>query len=229
MRFKNHIYKGQDYSNYSNNFFSHNKNRYKSYKSYKSHYSYNHHSNSNINYNTNNNEGNSIEKEIELNSKEETEGDSDIKIFEMNEDNNDINKIISQECQDSNLNNNMKFSINKNEKTEGINSLEPLNINLIKSQSDEISLMNIDLHDVGIKLFPGAFCYKAKNDEPNKMVKKDNLNHHLNEEKKKSSEINFECNNFLCKSNSTTIKSEQKNGLALAFDYYSSFLEDKIK
>ena len=142
----------------------------------------------------------------------------------MNEDNNDKNLIKSQESLDPNLKNSMKF--NNNEKTEDINSL---NLNLMKSKSDEISLQNIDLHDVGIKLFPGAFCYKTKNCETIKMIGNDNLDNNLNEKKQKSSDINFECNNFLCKLNSNSIKSEQKNGLALAFDYYSSFLEDKIK
>ena len=75
----------------------------------------------------------------------------------------------------------------------------------MKSKSDEISLQNIDLHDVGIKLFHGAFWYKAKNFEGNKMVENDNLNNNLNEEKKPS-DINFECNHFLCKSKSNTIK-----------------------
>ena len=221
---KNHICKGHGYSNHSNNFFPHNKKHYKNYKSYKSSYSYsyNHHSNSNIYYNTNNNEGNYIEKETELNSKGETKGQSDIKTSETNEDNKNI--IESQECLDPNLKNSMKF--NKNEKTEDFNSVD---LNLMKSKSDEISFQNINLHDVGIKLFPGAFCYKTKNCEENKIVGNYNLNNNLNEEKKKSSDINFECNNFLCKSNSNTNKSEQKNGLALAFDYYSSFLEDKIK
>ena len=164
---------------------------------------------------------------MELNSKEETEGNSDIKISEKNEVNKDKNAIESQECLDSNLKDKIKF--NKNEKIEDINSLESFNLNLMKSQSDEISLKNIDLHDIGIKLFPGAFCYKKKNCEQNKMDENNHLNNNINEEKKKCSDINFECNNFLCKSNSNTIKSEQKNGLALAFDYYSSFLEDKIK
>ena len=220
---KNYAYKGYGNNNHSINFFPHNKKHYKNYKPYKSPYSYNHHSNSNLNYKTNNNDGNYIEKEIQLNSKGETKGDSDMKISTMNEDNND-NVTESQECLVPNLKNNLKF--NKNEKKEDINSL---NLNLIKSKSDEISLQNIDLHEVGIKLFPGAFCYKTKNCEQNKIVGNDNLNNNLNEEKKKSSDINFECNNFLCKSNNNTIKIEQKNGLALAFDYYSSFLEDKIK
>jgi hypothetical protein len=123
----------------------------------------------------------------------------------------------------------LEFSSQEN--TEEINSLELLNLNLMKSQSDDISLQNIDLHDVGIKLFPGAFCYKKKNYEPNKMDLNEDVKINTCEENKdkKPPELNFECHNFLCKSNSNTIKSEQKNGLALAFDYYSSILEDKIK
>ena len=120
---------------------------------------------------------------------------------------------------------------NNHENNEDINSLELSNLNLMKSQSDDISLQNIDLHDVGIKLFPGAFCYKKKNYEPNKMDGNEDVKINKCEENKnkKPPELNFECNNFLCKSNSNIIKTEQKNGLALAFDYYSSILEDKIK
>ena len=182
LRYKNKTYKGHNYNNHSNHFISHHKKYCKDYKSYKSPYSYNKYSNSKNNY---------IEKEVELNSKGETEGDSDIKISEINEE----------------------------------------NLNLMKSQSDDISLQNIDLHDVGIKLFPGAFCYKKKNYEPNKMDGNEDVNPNTCEENKdkKPPELNFECHNFLCKSNSNIIKSEQKNGLALAFDYYSSILEDKIK
>ena len=120
---------------------------------------------------------------------------------------------------------------NNRENNEDINSLELSNLNLMKSQSDDISLQNIDLHDVGIKLFPGAFCYKTKNYEPNKMDGNEDVKITKCKENKdkKPPELNFECNNFLCKSNSNIIKTEQKNGLALAFDYYSSILEDKIK
>jgi len=226
IRYKSQRYKGHNYNNHSNNFFSHNKRHFKDYKSYKSPYSYNQYSNSNKNYIPN--KDNYIEKEIELNSKGETEVDSDIKTSEMNEDNSEKNTFQSQENSDSNSKNNLEFSNQEN--TEEINSLELLNLNLMKSQSDDISLQNIDLHDVGIKLFPGAFCHKTKNYEPNKMdINNSLVNNNSSEENKKSSDLNFECNNFLCKSNSNSIKSEQKNGLALAYDYYSSFLEEKIK
>ena len=216
LRYKNKTYKGHNYNNHSNHFISHHKKYCKDYKSYKSPYSYNKYSNSKNNY---------IEKEVELNSKGETEGDSDIKISEINEDNNDENLFQSKDFSESNLKNNLKSN------NQDINSLELLNLNLMKSQSDDISLQNIDLHDVGIKLFPGAFCYKKKNYEPNKMDLNEDVKINTCEENKdkKPPELNFECHNFLCKSNSNTIKSEQKNGLALAFDYYSSILEDKIK
>ena len=220
LRYKNKTYKGHNYNNHSNHFFSHHKKYCKDYKSYKSPYSYNKYSNSKNNY---------IEKEVELNSKGETEGDSDIKISEMNEDNNDENIFQSKDYFESNLKNNLKS--NNHENNEDTNSPELSNLNLMKSQSDDISLQNIDLHDVGIKLFPGAFCYKKKNYEPNKMDLNEDVKFNTCEENKdkKPPELNFECHNFLCKSNSNTIKSEQKNGLALAFDYYSSILEDKIK
>ena len=228
IRYKSQRYKGRSYNNHSNNFFSHNKKHFKDYKSYKSPYSYNQYSNSNRNYSNIPHKDNYIEKEIELNSKEEIERESDIKMSEMNEDNSEKNTFQSQENSDSNSKNNLEFSSQEN--TEEINSLELLNLNLMKSQSDDISLQNIDLHDVGIKLFPGAFCYKTKNNELNKMDINNNLVHNkAYEENKKSSDLNFECHNFLCKSNSNSIKSEQKNGLALAYDYYSSFLEEKIK
>ena len=220
LRYKNKTYKGHNYNNHSNHFFSHHKKYCKDYKSYKSPYSYNKYSNSKNNY---------IEKEIELNSKGETEGDSDIKISEINEDNNDENIFQSKDYSEINLKNNLKS--NNHENTEDINSLEYSNLNLMKSQSDDISLQNIDLHDVGIKLFPGAFFFFFKNYEPNKMDGNEDVKMNKCEENKdkKPPELNFECHNFLCKSNSNIIKTEQKNGLALAFDYYSSILEDKIK
>ena len=229
IRYKSQRYKGHSYSNHSNNFFSHNKKHFKDYKSYKSPYSYNQYSNSNRNYCNIPHKDNYIEKEFELNSKGETEVDLDIKASEMNEDNSEKNTFQSQENSDSNSKNNLEF--NSHENTEEINSVELLNLNLMKSQSDDISLQNIDLHDVGIKLFPGAFCYKTKNYEQNKMDANNNLafNNNICDENKKSSDLNFECHNFLCKSNSNSIKSDQKNGLALAYDYYSSFLEEKIK
>ncbi len=111
----------------------------------------------------------------------------------------------------------------------------------MKSQSEDLSDKKFfDYYDVGIKLFPGAFKYnKKKSYEENKGINANsNLNNNFGEENKKVSESNFdnfinkndiECNNYLCKTNINNHKNEQKNGLALAFDYYSSFLEDKRK
>ena len=109
----------------------------------------------------------------------------------------------------------------------------------MKSQSEEFHDKTIfNYHDIGIKLFPGAFRFnKNKSYEQNNYINNtgENINNNCEEENKKD-ELNnikikndLECDNYLCKSNSTNIKRNQKNGLALAFDYYASFLEDKIK
>ena len=229
-RYKKSKYKGYNYNNnYNNHFFYHNKKHFKDYKNFKS--NYNRQSNSN-NYNINDNQKkNYIEKEIELNSKGETEGDSEIKISETVEDN------IPECSLDSNSKNNLNF--NSQENTEEISSLDLLNLDLMKSQSEDLSHKNFfDFHDIGVKLFPGAFRFnKLKSYEKNNINLISNENNNLVEENKKISELNFdsfknkndiECNNYLCKANNGNIKNEQKNGLALAFDYYSSFLEDKI-
>ena len=140
---------------------------------------------------------------------------------------------------DSHKKNNLDF--NSHENTEDISSLENLNLDFMKSQSEDLSHKNFyDYHDVGIKLFPGAFKYNKKNSyEQNNEIKVNyNFNNNFAEENKRNSEFNYdnfinkndiECNNYLCKTNISTNKNEQKNGLALAFDYYSSFLENKIK
>ena len=234
-RFKKPKYKSHNYNNnynHSNKFFHHNKKHFKDYKNYKS--PYNQQSNRN-NYNINNinHKNNYIEKEIELNSKEEINSESEIKKPEPIEENS-INGSI-----DSYSKNNLDF--NSQENTEEISSLEHLNLNLMKSQSEELSHENIfNYHDIGIKLFPGVFKYnKKKSYEQNKYF--NNINENINnnnfeEENKKVSDLDiiktkndFECDNYLCKVNSGNIKRNQKNGLALAFDYYASFLEDKIK
>ena len=229
-RYKKSKYKGHNYNNnYNNHFFYRNKKHFKEYyKNYKS--NYNQQSNSN-NYNINgNHKKNYIEKEIELNSKGVTEGDSEIKTSEVVEDN-------MPECSlDSNPKNNLDF--NTHENTEEISSLDLINLDLVKSQSEDLShKKTFDFHDIGIKLFPGAFRFnKLKSYEKNNINFVSENNNSM-EENKKVTELNFdnfknkndiECNNYLCKANSGNIKNEQKNGLALAFDYYSSFLEDKI-
>ena len=106
----------------------------------------------------------------------------------------------------------------------------------MKSQSEEISYKNDFLfHDIGIKLFPGAFQYnKKKSYEQNDYINYGGfINDKSVDENKKENDLNlnrtkkdFECNNYLRKTKSNNIKTEQKSGLALAFDYYSSFLEE---
>ena len=134
------------------------------------------------------------------------------------------------------------------EELDAINSLEMLNLNLYKSQSEKLEHKNYDdLHDVGIKLFPGIyknnnFNFENGNNINNGVNNNINNNLNINEEenikgeeldnfiykKKNSCKINnikdnIQCENYLHKSNSSFIKCEYKNGLALAFDYYSSF------
>ena len=105
----------------------------------------------------------------------------------------------------------------------------------MKSQSEEISYKNDFLfHDIGIKLFPGVFQYnKKKSYEQNDYINGGIINDKSVEENKKGNDLDlistkkdFECNNYLPKTKSNNIKTEQKSGLALAFDYYSSFLEE---
>ena len=83
-RYKQSKYKGNNYNSSYNNksikFFYRNKKYFKDYKTYKSPYF--HHLSTN-NYH----KKNYIEKEIELNSKGETEGDSEVKISEPAEEN----------------------------------------------------------------------------------------------------------------------------------------------
>ena len=222
-RYKKAKYKGHNYNNnYNNHFFYRNKKHSKDYKNYK--YNYNQMLNSN-NYNINADHNNNyIQKEIELNSKGETELDSEIKASEAVEDN---------------IPERNKLNFNSHENTEDINSLDSLNLDLIKSQSEDLSHKNFfGCYDIGVKLFPGAFRFNKL-----KKKKKKDINLNSNEynnlvgEKKKISELkidnlknkkDIECNNYLCKGKSGNMINRQKNGLALAFDYYSSFLEDKI-
>jgi hypothetical protein len=232
-RYKKSKYKGNNYNSSYNNksikFFYSNKKYFKDYKTYKSPYF--HHLSTN---NYNNHKKNYIEKEIELNSKGETEGDSEVKISEPAEEN------MKEGSLDSNHKSNIDF--NSQENSEELNTLEYLNIDLMKSQSEDLSYKNLfDFHDIGIKLFPGAFQYeKKRNYEKRHVNATSNIKTNNFEENKrlKVSDFNFdkvkdkndlECNNYLCKTNCSNNKIEQKKGLALALDYYSSFLEDKIK
>ena len=174
--------------------------------------------------NNGNNRNNFIEKEVELNIKGENEGEI-------------VDENIRHNSLDSNSKNNLVFNNQNN--IEDINSLEYLNLDLVKSQSEEINHKDVlNFHDIGIKLFPGAFRYnKKKNYEQNIFDGNSIINNNLIEENKKTDFTNdnlrnkndLECNNYLCKANSNTIKSEQRNGLSLAYDYYCSFLGNKIK
>ena len=230
LRYKKSKYKGNSYNNVYNNkskkFFYKNSKYFKDYKSYKSAY--------NQQLISNNHKKNYIEKEIELNSKGETEGDSEIKISEQTEESLREVSLVSNHKNNINL--------DSQENSEELNSLEYLKIDLMKSQSEDLSYKNLfDFKNIGIKLFPGAFQYEKKRSyRQNDANVNSNINRKYLEEDKniKLSDYNLdkvrdkndiECNNYLCKSNCNNIKIEQKKGLALALDYYSSFLEDKIK
>ena len=236
IKFKNKKYKGHNnynthynnhYNNHSNNFFYHNKKHYKDYKDYKNYKSPYNQQQSNSNNHTNHKQT-YIEKEVELNSKGETEGDSEIKTSDNAEDNN------RRGSHDYNLNNNL--DINGQETNEDINLLENLNLNFKKTQSEDLSVKNtFDFHDIGIKLFPGAFRYNQKNIRDNTLKENNYINNSPLKENYGGIDYNLEnkndleCHNYICKSNNNNTKQEPKNGLALAFEYYSSFLEDKIK
>ena len=231
-KYRKSKYKGHHYNNnynyHSNNFsYYNNKKHFKDYTSYKS--PYNHSSNSNTYHNNNisHNKNNYIEKEVEINGKKENEGE-----------------LVEGNIHDSNLKSKSNLEFISQENTEdNNNSLENLNLALVKSQSEELNHKNnFNFHDIGIKLFPGAFKNNKKktcdyNIFDGNFNGNSNITNILSEENKKTDincdnctkNRNLECNNYLCKVNSNYIKSEQKKGLALAIDYYSSFLEDKIK
>ena len=147
---------------------------------------------------------------------------------------------------------NSKNSKENTEENSTINNLELLNLNLSKSQSEELNHKNYDLNEVGIKLFPGIYKSKKFTFEfdknccsINNINKTDFINMNINnyeEDNKKVEDMDnsLEKNNciknkndfkqnFLHKANSCMNRSQQKDGLALAFDYYSSFLEDTKK
>ena len=218
IKYKKPKYKSHNYNNnynHSNKYFHYNKNHFKDFKKQ----SYNQKSNRN-NYN-NNNKVNYIEKEIEFNSKEEVNAE------QHTQDN-------SPTYSDSNSKNNLDN--NSQENAEEINTLE---YPLLKLQSMKLSDNNIlDYHEIGIKLFPGAIKFnKMKSYEQNNYIHNINDNININNKFEKNisnleiikRKDDLECDNYLCKTNSSNIKSNQKNGLALAFDYYASVLEDKIK
>ena len=160
-----------------------------------------------------------------------------------------VSPEFSASADSNSKNSKNNLDLNSQENTEEnsiINNLELLNLNLTKSQSEELNHKNYDLNEVGYKLFPGIYKYKNYNlDFKTSSSNINNMNIINNEEEniKKGEEmtdnfieknncINNQNNfkqNFLYKTNINTIKKEYKDGLALAYDYYSSFLEDKNK
>ena len=80
-------------------------------------------------------------------------------------------------------------------------------------------------------MFPGAFPYNTM-----KSYEKDDINGNSSNINNKGEDNNisenykkdFKCNNYLYRSNNNSFKNEEKNGLSLAFNYYSSILEKKI-
>ena len=135
---------------------------------------------------------------------------------------------------------NSKNSKENTEETSTINNLELQNLNLSKSQSEELNHKNYDLNEVGIKLFPGIYKYKKfnfdfekNNNSINNINKTECINSNINRNEQDNKKLedmdnfiekNNNCinkQNFLHKANSNIIKAKQKDGLALAFDYYS--------
>ena len=236
-------------NNNSNNNQKYKKSKYKGHNNYISNYNQNHSSHyyypnnkkyyrhsKNYKYNR---QKNYIEREVEINSKGEIDN-------EIIEDSLEI-KAVSDSNSKNSKNGNDVISQENTEETSAINNLELLNLNLSKCQSEELNHKNYDLHDVGVKLFPGIYKNKNYNLElgkNNKSINNININNYMNinsneEEIKKTEDLdNFvdknKCinnkndikYNFLYKADSNIIKGEQKKGLALAVDYYSSFLED---
>ena len=226
IRYKRSKYKGHNHKNNYNNHY-HIRKHYKDYKSYK--FPYNQQSNrNNNNINNENYTNNYIEREIELNSKGEKEGNSEFKKSEC------VEESIPEHSADINS---KKNDFNSQDNTEETASFSG-KLNLMKSQSEELSHKEMfDFHEVGIKLFPGVFLYNKKQSNENKILGNVSTVNGFGEENKKVSEVNIdncrnkynlECDNYLCKTNINNCKTGQKNGLALALDYYSSFLEDKI-
>jgi hypothetical protein len=159
-----------------------------------------------------------IEKEFEFDTKDKNEA-KDSQSKEENKFNCDSDKDFTQSS-DKNADSN--FSFNSQENTEEISSLEFSNLNLKKSHSENLPYESmLNYMDVGFKLFPGFFhLEKKKSFDKNS----DNFINNKMDDKEK----NFECKNYLCKSNYNLKKKERKIGLELAGDYYSSFLKSQI-
>lgn len=163
-----------------------------------------------------------IEKEIEFDTKEKNEPFSQSKLSPKKEENKFICDSDKDFTQSSDKNFDSNFSFNSQENTEEISNLEFSNLNLMKSQSGNLPYESfVDYRDVGFKLFPGFFHLEKK-----KSFDKNSNNFIIN--KMGDKDKNFECKNYLCKSNYNLNKKEQKIGLELAGDYYSSFLKSKI-
>ena len=229
QKYKKSKYKGH------NNYISNYNQKHSSHYYYPNNKKYYRHS-KNYKYNR---QKNYIEREVEINSKGEIDN-------EIIEDSLEI-KTVSDSNSKNSKNGTDVISQENTEETSAINNLELLNLNLSKCQSEELNHKNYDLHDVGVKLFPGIYKNKNYNLElgkNNKSINNININNYMNinsneEEIKKTEDLdNFvdknKCinnkndikYNFLYKADSNIIKGEQKKGLALAVDYYSSFLED---
>ena len=226
---KSKVFSWKDNNNDNNRFFKKSRFDFNNYYS-KSHFFKNKKHFKNDRF-YNNNKYYYIEKEMELNSNDEKELDSHIKFSEFNEDNN---KFDNDKNTDSN------YSFNSQENTEEMTNYELSNLNLINSNVEDLSYnAMLNYQDVGIRLFPGVFHLEKKdsfdqnNTINNKLSNQEekennnldkNINIKINDENNKK---NFECNNYICKNNYNLNKKEQKLGLALALEYYSSFLESK--
>ena len=239
QKYKKSKYKGHNNNNYASNYTNQNHSSHYYYPNKK----YYRHSK---NFKPYNRQKNYIEREIEFNSKVEL--DNEIIEDSIIEKTVSLSPPFSSDSTKNSKNGNDVISQENSEETNTINNLELLNLNLSKCQSEELTHKNYDLHDVGIKLSPGIYKNKNYNLEigkDNNSINNININDNImninNKEeviKKLEDSDNFvdkdKCMNnknefkynFLHKANSNVIKGEQKKGLALALDYYSSFLED---
>lgn len=239
----NQKYKKSKYKGHNNNYASNYTNQNHSSHYYYPNKKYYRHSK---NFKPYNRQKNYIEREIEFNSKVEL--DNEIIEDSTIEKTVSLSPPFSSDSTKNSKNGTDVISQENSEETNTINNLELLNLNLSKCQSEELTHKNYDLHDVGIKLFPGIYKNKNYNLEigkDNNSINNININDNImninNKEeviKKLEDSDNFvdkdKCMNnknefkynFLHKANSNVIKGEQKKGLALALDYYSSFLED---
>ena len=239
----NQKYKKSKYKGHNNNYASNYTNQNHSSHYYYPNKKYYRHTK---NFKPYNRQKNYIEREIEFNSK----GELDNEIIEDStiEKTVSLSPPFSSDSTKNSKNGTDVISQENSEETNTINNLELLNLNLSKCQSEELKHKNYDLHDVGIKLFPGIYKNKNYNLEigkDNNSINNININDNIMNINNKEEEIkkledsdNFvdkdKCMNnknefkynFLHKANSNVIKGEQKKGLALALDYYSSFLED---